>query len=111
MLYCSECFIKKEQCTQIKGTIFCHDCIFKSNIKKALRATVKCYECNSPVFDKDPKYKFDKNISLVEYIFSTSETERIIRCNKCYKKRKKREKCLKVNKQILFFSVIILSIL
>jgi len=112
MLYCSKCFIKKEKYAQIKGTIICHDCIFEDEIKRALRASAtKCYECNSPIYDNDSKHEFDKNISLVAYIFSTSETEKIVRCDKCYKKRKKKEKYLKINKQILFFSATTLLIL
>jgi hypothetical protein len=112
MLCCSKCFKEKEKCTQIKGTIICYNCYSNSKLfeKFKLFPVGKCYECNSPLYSSE-KHELDKNISLVEYIFSTSETEKITICNKCYKERKKREKCLKRNKQILFFSAIILSVL
>src|SRR4051812_40025045 len=102
MLYCGNCFKEKDKCTQIKGTIICQNCSFSSEIKKALHHYSKCYECNSPIYDSDSKHEFDKNISVVEYPFITSETEKIIRCSRCYNKKKKREERLRKNRKILF---------
>ncbi|MDR1670203.1 MAG: hypothetical protein LBR43_00555 [Spiroplasmataceae bacterium] len=102
-LNCSICFkyegfSNKEdnRLTQIKWTIICHSCIFKNELKEILSPSTKCHDCKESMKKEDPKHEVDKSTVLAQFIFDNNESEKIIRCSKCYK----RTKCLR---KLLFF--------
>lgn len=97
MLCCVKCrkVIEREKYVEKNGTKICLSCVSFEKISKALfgekvekEVIAKCNRnnCSNLIYNTDPPRKFLKN-SGFEYIFSSSESEEIILCEKCYQER------------------------